>query len=78
MQSATLWKNEVKEQNEVKEHIEVLRFPENVRHSPEFLEICRILELDPDLGEYRIKADVEGQLKRPHSNRGGESQGLRD
>lgn len=72
MATATLWRNSIEEK------IEFLRFSEDSRTSPEVLEICRILELDPSAEYYRIKADVEGQLKRPHSDRIGREQKLRD
>lgn len=69
--AATLWTDPKESQ------IEVLRFSNETRYTAEFQEICRVLELNPDLLEYRIRTDTEGQLERPHSWRTG-GQGPQD
>ncbi len=63
--SVNLWRPEKAER------VEVLRFSDEVRSQTEVLEICRILELDPERSSYIIRTDVEGQLQRPNSRRTG-------
>lgn len=58
-----LWKKPVSS------NVPVLRFAPNVRGSMEVDEICRILEIDPQLESYLVRFDNVGQLKAPNSRR---------
>ncbi|MBT5018934.1 MAG: hypothetical protein HON04_09310 [Planctomicrobium sp.] len=61
--SATLWKNEIKSPDKI------LRFAKYADESFEVQEICSTLELDPELKEFQVSRDSDGQLARPHSRR---------